>query len=895
MILKRIIVSNWRSLLDEVEVGPFSEGLNVIHAPNGTGKSSLFEAMRRGLFDAHHVSGGEIAAVQPWGRDLTPSVAIEFIEGDATWRVEKAFLSGKSAKLLRLEGGTFKPVADGRNADERIREILSAEAPGRGLSKQEHWGLAQILWAPQGELHLDKISGNAAERLKGALGIQMSGESGGQIEDRIEEKYLQFFTKKGSFKGGKNAAPLVLFQERETELAQQLTTIREKHLAFEQAGHDVEDARQRRFQARREADALRDTVTKTRANAEAYAKLKSEQSNKRDAEALAKEKYDGLNSRQQKIGQTREQIATLSKTAEEQVSQLTGLQKEEQQAKDALATQRTAQENARAKRSQLSERQKTIDSARDYLKQRESLEALGKRLGQVEELTQKKTKASQSLEGILAPSTKAIRDLRKWIGQRDQATIALKASQIHLTITPEKDIVVKSATGSGDSKVEAGKTFELSGDDWVDVSVTDFGSIRASGPKGNADGHRTELDEAKQKIENLTQPYGTDDPEKLQELRNQADKLEQDVQTLEERIEDILSGDALDVLKQNQAELQARTAETEKQFDGWSEQPPSLSALQSQFETLSKGIEDAIAAAEDAYEKAQAGHTAADKAVSEAQADLKVVQGQLETAQRQLTELSSDNLSDEERTKAISEALMSWQAAKVTAEKAEEALKQFPDDPSKELDKLEKQLTALEDTESKARDEEKTSEGQLQSLAAEGTYSKLVAAEEELAAVKTEIEQESIRMDAIQLLHDTVSNCKSRMVASVSAPVARSASRMLSRIVGPRLGQLQLTGDFVPDAVSPEIATDPVALHNLSGGEQEQLYLVARLALADVLAKEQRQLVVLDDVLNATDAGRLARLLTLMEEVSDRLQIIILTCHPERYRALEEAKFFELK
>jgi uncharacterized protein YhaN len=86
-----------------------------------------------------------------------------------------------------------------------------------------------------------------------------------------------------------------------------------------------------------------------------------------------------------------------------------------------------------------------------------------------------------------------------------------------------------------------------------------------------------------------------------------------------------------------------------------------------------------------------------------------------------------------------------------------------------------------------------------------------------------------------------------------------------------------------------------VLLHNLSGGEQEQLYLVARLALAEVLAKHQRQLVVLDDVLNATDSGRLARLLNLMEEVSDRLQIIILTCHPERYRALEGAEFFELK
>ena len=97
-----------------------------------------------------------------------------------------------------------------------------------------------------------------------------------------------------------------------------------------------------------------------------------------------------------------------------------------------------------------------------------------------------------------------------------------------------------------------------------------------------------------------------------------------------------------------------------------------------------------------------------------------------------------------------------------------------------------------------------------------------------------------------------------------------------------------------PDVINPEKSDSPDNLQNLSGGEQEQLYLVTRLALADVLAKEQRQLVVLDDVLNATDSGRLARLLTLLEETADRLQIIILTCHPERYRALDGAEFFEL-
>lgn len=895
MILKRIVVSNWRSLLNDVEVGPFSSGLNVIHAPNGTGKSSLFEAMRRGLFDAHHVSGSEIAAIQPWGRDLTPSVTIEFIEGDETWRVEKSFLSGKSAKLLRLEDGVFKPVADSRNADEQIREILAAEAPGRGLSKQEHWGLAQILWAPQGELHLNKISGNASERLKAALGIQMSGESSGLIEDRIEERYLEFFTSKGSYKTGKNAAPIVSRQEKQAKLTEQLVILRDRHMAFEQTGHNVADAQQRRMQARREAEALRDMVIKTRTDAERYAKLNTEKTNKRETESLAKEKYDSQTTRQKQIKLTQVQISDLDKAVKAQASTLSELKKEEEAAKELLATKRTVREKARAKRSEIVERQKLIETAREFLKHIDRLSGLKKRSEQIAGLLEQKAKTQEQLASTLAPAVKTIREVRKWLEKRGQAQIALRASQIHLAITPNEVVEVKNAADSVTTKIAAGKTHEISGDDWVDVSVAGFGSIRASGPEGNADEHRAELEKALKKIESLTQPYGTSDPDKLQDMRDRADKLKQEIDNLENRINDILGQEALAELKQEQVELQARIAETEKAHPAWKDEAPEINKLQSDSESLRVEIEDAITEAENAFELAQARHTAASNALGGANADLKVIQGNLESANRQITDLLSDGLSDQERAKTISDALMSWQAAKTAAEQAEELLKQFPDDPTKELTKLEKQLTALEDVESKARDEENKAEGQLQILAAEGTYSKLVAAEEELAALRTQIEHESIRMDAIKLLHQTVSACKKRMVARVSAPVERSASRMLSRIVGPRLGELKLTGDFVPEAVIPEIAADPVPLHNLSGGEQEQLYLVARLALADVLAKHQRQLVVLDDVLNATDAGRLARLLTLMEEVSDRLQIIILTCHPERYRALEQAEFFELK
>ena len=150
-------------------------------------------------------------------------------------------------------------------------------------------------------------------------------------------------------------------------------------------------------------------------------------------------------------------------------------------------------------------------------------------------------------------------------------------------------------------------------------------------------------------------------------------------------------------------------------------------------------------------------------------------------------------------------------------------------------------------------------------------------------------------MESAKLLFDTVMECKAEMVAAVAAPVELAATRMLARISGPRLGGVRLTDTFVPAAVQPEFSPDRVELENLSGGEREQLFLVTRLALGEVLAKKERQLVVLDDVLNATDTARLARMLSLLEEASERLQIVILTCHPERYRALESAKFFDLQ
>ena len=44
MILHCITVEKWRCLLEKNEIGPFSDRVNILYAPNATGKSTLFEA-----------------------------------------------------------------------------------------------------------------------------------------------------------------------------------------------------------------------------------------------------------------------------------------------------------------------------------------------------------------------------------------------------------------------------------------------------------------------------------------------------------------------------------------------------------------------------------------------------------------------------------------------------------------------------------------------------------------------------------------------------------------------------------------------------------------------------------------------------------------------------------
>lgn len=115
-----------------------------------------------------------------------------------------------------------------------------------------------------------------------------------------------------------------------------------------------------------------------------------------------------------------------------------------------------------------------------------------------------------------------------------------------------------------------------------------------------------------------------------------------------------------------------------------------------------------------------------------------------------------------------------------------------------------------------------------------------------------------------------------------------------------RLGRLVFGADFEVDIDtdltirSRTLDGTTVSYESLSGGAKEQIGIVARLACASLVAKEDTVPVVIDDALGFTDPDRLTRMASVFDSVGGDGQVIVLTCSPDRYAGIGDAQLIEL-
>jgi uncharacterized protein YhaN len=97
-----------------------------------------------------------------------------------------------------------------------------------------------------------------------------------------------------------------------------------------------------------------------------------------------------------------------------------------------------------------------------------------------------------------------------------------------------------------------------------------------------------------------------------------------------------------------------------------------------------------------------------------------------------------------------------------------------------------------------------------------------------------------------------------------------------------------------------------VAIEDESYGTLEQFALLVRLAVGQLVAAGQRHVAILDDPLTHADLAKHRRMLEILQDVAAGrargddgtppapLQMLILTCHPERFDHLVHAKQIDL-
>jgi len=187
MILEGFEIENWSCIRRVAVHGLPQTGVIVLHGPNGTGKSSILEALRACMMDNKSTSKS-LGRGFPKNSNEKPRVSVTFRAGGTSWRITKQFGSKDSKLESRTITGDWKlETADPSEAHERTRQLSG--------SSDSKLGLHQLLWLTQAEFHLPdpkNFDADVQSRLRTVLGVLQTRQDD-RFLGRVKEEWSRWF------------------------------------------------------------------------------------------------------------------------------------------------------------------------------------------------------------------------------------------------------------------------------------------------------------------------------------------------------------------------------------------------------------------------------------------------------------------------------------------------------------------------------------------------------------------------------------------------------------------------------------------------------------------------------------------------------------------------------
>jgi DNA repair exonuclease SbcCD ATPase subunit len=384
-------------------------------------------------------------------------------------------------------------------------------------------------------------------------------------------------------------------------------------------------------------------------------------------------------------------------------------------------------------------------------------------------------------------------------------------------------------------------------------------------------------------------PYGVSRWQELVERVQQRESISGELVEASAEYRAALGGDTVAELGEQVQELTARRDEILATEPSWAEQAPDVLGLKTQVAARKTERAHAQARAMATWQAAEGRGSESERTAASATAAREANEALLAAAVKDLASLEADGKSLSERNEELSTRRRECESAEESLQKIDADLAALPADAPDRLAAINGRISELESEIQRVREAYKEDEAAARALLQQGPYTSLALAEERVKQLEDDEAVETLRLEAIRRLKSVVDEAKAKVLAGIAEPVEARATGILERIVGRPFARIQLGEGMELKSVRPEGCNQAAPAEQMSAGEKEQIYFATRLALAEVLSEGERQVLVLDDPLVNTDPERLPRVLELIEEKSDRLQIVILSCHPERYVDLSGA------
>lgn len=174
---------------------------------------------------------------------------------------------------------------------------------------------------------------------------------------------------------------------------------------------------------------------------------------------------------------------------------------------------------------------------------------------------------------------------------------------------------------------------------------------------------------------------------------------------------------------------------------------------------------------------------------------------------------------------------------------------------------------------------------ELELIGAEGRQESVDHAESDLADCSRQLAAVTARAEGVALLREVLLRHRDQARAHYVAPFRQALVRLGRLWLGPTF---DVTVGEDLQVLTRSLHGTSVPIGMLSTGAAEQVAVLIRLATASVVGGRDGVPVVLDDALGFTDPGRLATLGPVFSGLDDS-QILLLTCDPDRYRAIPGA------